>query len=75
MPIAVRIGLVIFGFLLIIVAELVDNANERKPYATGSRASEKFMSDAKVFTLRIFGAFAIALGLLSFVIANHTAIF
>ena len=71
MPIAVRIGIVVLGFVLIGVAELVDNMNERKPYATGSRASETIFNDAKVFTLRIFGAVTIFFGLISFVIANH----
>jgi hypothetical protein len=74
-PVPIRIAIVVVGFVLIIVAELLDNAHARKPAATGARAADTFFDDAKVFTLRIFGAVAIALGLLSFVAANHTAIF
>ncbi|MGD0471779.1 MAG: hypothetical protein ABSB70_00985 [Candidatus Velthaea sp.] len=71
----VRIAVVVFGFALFVVAELVDNANARKPAATGARQAETLFDDAKVFTLRIFGAVAIAGGLLAFVFANHTPIF
>lgn len=63
------------GFGLIVAAELFDNAHARKPAATGARQSETFYDDAKVFTLRIFGAMLIALGLLSWVAASHTTIF
>ena len=66
----VRIIIVVIGFGLIVAAELVDNAHARKPAATGARQSETFYDDAKVFSLRIFGAMAIALGLLSFVAAH-----
>ncbi len=72
MPVSVRIVIVVLGFGLIIAAELVDNVNARKPAATGARQSETFFDDAKVFTLRIFGAVLIALGLLSFVASSHT---
>ncbi len=70
-PVAIRIAIVVIGFGLIVVAELVDNANARKPAATGARQSETFFDDAKVFTLRIFGAVCIALGLLTFVAAHR----
>jgi hypothetical protein len=66
----VRIVVVVIGFGLILGAELLDNAHNRKPAATGARQSDTFFDDAKVFTLRIFGAVAIALGLLSFVAAH-----
>jgi hypothetical protein len=66
-----RIVVVLIGFGLIIAAELVDNAHARKPAATGARQSETFFDDAKVFSLRIFGAVAIALGLLGFVAAHR----
>lgn len=74
-PVVARIIVVILGFAMIGGAELLDNAHARKPAATGARQSETFYDDAKVFTLRIFGAVLIALGLLSFVAANHTSIF
>ncbi len=73
--VTLRIVVVIVGFGLIVAAELVDNAHARKPAATGARQADTFFDDAKVFTLRIFGAVLIALGLLSFVAANHTSIF
>ena len=57
----IRIVAVVIGFGLIVAAELVDNAHARKPAATGSRQSETFFDDAKVFTLRIAGAVTIAL--------------
>ncbi len=69
-PVLIRIAVVVIGFGLIVAAELVDNANSRKPAATGARQAETFFDDAKVFSLRIFGAVAIALGLLSFVAAH-----
>jgi hypothetical protein len=68
--ILVRIVIVVLGFGLIVGAELLDNAHARKPAATGSRQSETFFDDAKVFTLRIFGAVVIGLALLSFVAAH-----
>jgi hypothetical protein len=71
----IRIAVVVIGFGLFVAAELLDNAHARKPAATGARQAETFFDDAKVFTLRIFGAVAIAGGLLSFVIANHSSIF
>jgi hypothetical protein len=71
----VRIAVVVLGFALFAVAEVLDNANARKPAATGARQAETLFDDAKVFTLRIFGAIAIASGLLAFVFANHTPIF
>ncbi len=74
-PVVVRIVVVVAGFGLIVVAELVDNANARKPAATGARQSETFYDDAKVFSLRIFGAVLIALGLLSFVAAHRGSFF
>jgi hypothetical protein len=70
----IRIVVVVIGFALIVIAELVDNINARKPAATGARQSETFYDDAKVFTLRIFGAVVIGLGLLSFV-ASHQGSF
>ncbi len=66
----IRIVVVAIGFGLIGAAELLDNAHARKPAATGARQSETFYDDAKVFTLRIFGAVMIGLGLLSFVAAH-----
>jgi hypothetical protein len=66
----IRIAVVVLGFGLIVAAELLDNAHARKPAATGARQSETFYDDAKVFTLRIAGALAIGLGLLSFVAAH-----
>jgi hypothetical protein len=66
----IRIVVVVIGFGLIVAAELLDNAHARKPAATGARQSETFFDDAKVFTLRIFGAVVIGLGLLSFVAAH-----
>jgi hypothetical protein len=71
----VRIAVVVFGFALFGVAEVLDKVNARKPAATGARQAETLLDDAKVFTLRIFGAVAIAGGLLAFVFANHTPIF
>jgi len=71
----IRIAVVVFGFALFGVAEVLDNVHARKPAATGSRQAETLFDDAKVFTLRVFGAIAIAGGLLSFVFANHTPIF
>jgi hypothetical protein len=68
--IVIRIVIVVFGFGLFVAAELVDNANARKPAGTGARQADTFMDDAKVFTLRIFGAVTIALALLSFVAAH-----
>jgi len=70
----IRIVIVVIGFGLFVVAELIDNANARKPAATGARQSETFFDDAKVFTLRIFGAVTIGLALLSFV-ASHKGSF
>ncbi len=69
----IRIAVVVLGFGLIVAAELVDNVHARKPAATGARQAETFFDDAKVFTLRIFGAVLIALGLLSFVASSHTS--
>lgn len=69
--IIIRIVVVVFGFALLGAAELLDNAHARKPAATGARQSDTFYDDAKVFTLRIFGAVAIGLGLLSFVAAHR----
>ena len=37
-PVTIRIAIVVIGFALIVVAELVDNANARKPAATGAPA-------------------------------------
>jgi hypothetical protein len=71
----IRIVVVVIGFGLIVAAELLDNAHARKPAATGSRQSETFYDDAKVFTLRIFGAVTIGLGLLSFVAAHKGTFF
>ncbi len=71
-PVTVRIVVVVLGFGLIAGAELLDNAHARKPAATGARQSDTFFDDAKVFTMRIFGALAIGLGLLMFVAASHT---
>ncbi len=68
--VVIRIVVVVIGFGLIIGAELLDNAHARKPAATGARQAETFFDDAKVFTLRIFGAVTIGLGLLSFVAAH-----
>jgi hypothetical protein len=68
--VVIRIVVVVIGFGLIVGAELLDNAHARKPAATGARQSETFFDDAKVFTLRIFGAVIIGLGLLSFVAAH-----
>jgi hypothetical protein len=66
----IRIAVVVIGFGLIGAAEVLDNAHARKPAATGARQSDTFYDDAKVFTLRIFGAVTIGLGLLSFVAAH-----
>jgi hypothetical protein len=74
LAVIIRIAVVVIGFGLIVGAELLDNAHNRKPAATGARQSETFFDDAKVFSLRIFGAVAIALGLLSFV-AGHKGSF
>jgi hypothetical protein len=71
----VRIAVVVLGFALFVVAEVLDNVNARKPAATGAGQAETLFDDAKVFTPRIFGAIAIAGGLLAFVFANHTPIF
>lgn len=68
--VVIRIVVVAIGFGLIVAAELLDNAHARKPAATGARQSETFFDDAKVFTLRIFGAVTIGLALLSFVAAH-----
>ncbi len=68
--VVIRVVVVVIGFGLIVAAELLDNAHARKPAATGARQSETFFDDAKVFTLRISGAVAIGLGLLSFVAAH-----
>jgi hypothetical protein len=68
--IVIRIAVVVIGFGLFGGAELLDNAHSRKPAATGARQSDTFNDDAKVFTLRIAGAVAIGLGLLSFVAAH-----
>ncbi len=73
LAVVVRIAVVVIGFGLFVMAELVDNANARKPAATGARQAETFFDDAKVFSLRIFGAVLIALGLLSFVATSHTS--
>lgn len=74
-PVTIRIAIVVIGFVLIVVAELVDNANARKPAATGARQADTFYDDAKVFSLRIAGALAIGLGLLSFVAAHKGTFF
>jgi hypothetical protein len=71
----VRIAVVVFGFALFAAAEVLDNVHASKPAATGARQAETLFDDAKVFTLRVFGAIAIAGGLLSFVFANHQSIF
>lgn len=68
--VSIRIVVVVVGFGLIVGAELLDNAHNRRPAATGARQSDTFFDDAKVFSLRIFGAVIIALGLLSFVAAH-----
>jgi hypothetical protein len=60
---------------LFAAAEVLDNVHAGKPAATGARQAETLLDDAKVFTLRVFGAIAIASGLLSFVFANHQSIF
>jgi hypothetical protein len=73
--VVIRIVVVVIGFGLIVGAELLDNAHASKPAATGARQSETFFDDAKVFTLRIFGAVVIGLGLLSFVAAHKGSFF
>ena len=71
----IRIAVVVFGFALFAVAEVLDNVHASKPAATGARQAETLFDDAKVFTLRVFGAIAIAGGLLGFVFANHQSLF
>jgi hypothetical protein len=74
MATAIRIGFVVLGFALFVVAEILDNIHENRPDPVGPQRADKFMEDAQVFTLRIFGAFIIGLALLSFVIARGGAL-
>jgi len=66
-----QIAIVIFGFVLIAVGEVLQIRNDRTPFTTGRQQSETFERDAAVFMLRIFGAVAVVAGLGSFVLGNH----
>jgi hypothetical protein len=59
----------VFGVVLIVLAELLDNKHNAKAMPTGPRRGDAFADDAKVFGLRIAGALAIFVGLITFVIA------
>lgn len=68
---AFKIGIVVFGAILLVAGEVLQIRNDRIPFTTGRQRGDTFQRDAAVFMFRIFGAVAVVAGLGSFVLANH----